>query len=333
MQNTIIASRERYRGVVDRKKDYLLKLNKDYEISFINRRYAAYFGSGPQKLIGCSYKSLVHESTHDLLFSILDDVRSGSATMTVELQILDAKGLSHWQEWNFAGILSDNGQVSEIQCIGRDVTDKKFRADTVEAKEEKIRRLAEVTSDLLWETDKSDVYTFVSPVVYGLLGYRPEEVLGKSPFDFMPANEAKRMKRIFEKLKSEGRPLKNIENIILHKNGSKITLETSGSPIFDRSGAVIGYRGIGRDVTVRKMAEENLSKQTTKRPNMSVKNSRGSNRLVPICASCKMVRDEKNTWNQIEDYLEAHFNINFSHGICPECVKRWYPEVFGGKKL
>ncbi|MCK5404292.1 MAG: hypothetical protein KAI75_03645 [Desulfobulbaceae bacterium] len=48
--------------------------------------------------------------------------------------------------------------------------------------------------------------------------------------------------------------------------------------------------------------------------------------FIPICASCKKIRDDKGYWNQIEAYIQKHSNAEFSHGICPECLKKLYPE-------
>jgi len=48
--------------------------------------------------------------------------------------------------------------------------------------------------------------------------------------------------------------------------------------------------------------------------------------LLPICAHCKKIRDDKGYWNQVEGYLSAHSELKFSHGICPECAKKYYPE-------
>ncbi len=49
--------------------------------------------------------------------------------------------------------------------------------------------------------------------------------------------------------------------------------------------------------------------------------------FVPICSSCKMIRDDEGYWNQIEEYITEHTGAQFSHGICPECSKRLYPEL------
>ena len=307
----------------------MLLLSKDYKISFINWPYANYFGfNEPKELIGRFYKELINESAYNPLFGSLDAVRSNSKAMTVELQILDPNGLSRWQEWDFTGVFDKNGQLSEIQCIGRDVTQSKLRTKKLEEKKEKFRKLSELTSDWLWEIDNNNVYTYVNPIVFDILGYRPEELLGKSPFDFMPAREAKRMKPFFQRLKAERRPLKAIENINRHKNGSEIILETSGVPIFDQAGAVIGYRGIDRNVTARGMAEKKLSEKTDRRMDMSGRDTSSAGSLIIICASCKKVHDENDIWSQIENYFRKHFNFTFSHGICPECAKKLYPELY-----
>jgi hypothetical protein len=48
--------------------------------------------------------------------------------------------------------------------------------------------------------------------------------------------------------------------------------------------------------------------------------------LIPICASCKKIRDDRGYWNQIEVYIREHSDADFSHGMCPECMKKWYPD-------
>jgi hypothetical protein len=52
------------------------------------------------------------------------------------------------------------------------------------------------------------------------------------------------------------------------------------------------------------------------------------NGLLPICAHCKKIRDDKGYWKQIESYIIEHSEAEFSHGICPECAKELYPEIF-----
>jgi PAS domain S-box-containing protein len=118
--------------------------------------------------------------------------------------------------------------------------------------------LVETTSDWVWEVDQNALYTYASPKVQDLLGYRPDEVIGKSPLDFMPPDEAKRIKSELQDLKKSHEPFSGLENMFLHKDGRQVLLETSGVPVFDQNGVFSGFRGIDRDITQRKQAEEAL---------------------------------------------------------------------------
>ena len=122
--------------------------------------------------------------------------------------------------------------------------------------EERYRALVETVSDWVWEVDENVAYTFVSPRVRDLLGYEPGEILGKTPFDLMPPDEALRVKEIFGPYAAKREPFPSIENANLHKDGHLVVFETSGAPFFDANGAFRGYRGVDREIGARKRAEE-----------------------------------------------------------------------------
>jgi PAS domain S-box-containing protein len=122
----------------------------------------------------------------------------------------------------------------------------------------KYQALLENTSDWVWEVDETGKYMYVSPQIHDLLGYDPQEIIGKTPFELMPKDEKERVAAIFYNIISEQRPFANLENKNLHKNGHLVILETSGVPFFDENGSFSGYRGIDRDITERKQAEEAL---------------------------------------------------------------------------
>ena len=124
--------------------------------------------------------------------------------------------------------------------------------------DDKFRALVETTSDIVWELNGKAVYTYISPQVYDTLGYRPEEVLGKTPFDFVPLQEARRLTKILIAAITSAQPIESIEVLNLHKNGQTIFLETSGVPFRDGNGALVGYRGIHRDVTRRRAADQQV---------------------------------------------------------------------------
>ncbi len=120
--------------------------------------------------------------------------------------------------------------------------DPDFRTfEKIEAPAEKALRqcgdrfqdMVERINDWVWEVDPNGVYTYASPRVRDFLGYDPEELIGKTPFDLMPETEAKRVGRIFREFVEKRQPFCAIENTNLHKNGLSIVLETNGVPFFD----------------------------------------------------------------------------------------------------
>jgi PAS domain S-box-containing protein len=131
-------------------------------------------------------------------------------------------------------------------------------AQALQQSEARFRSMVESTSDWFWEVDAQGVFTFSNNKVKDLLGYPPEDVLGKTPFDFMPPAEAKHVSWAFRDIAANRWPFSGLENVNLHRNGHEVVLETSGVPILDTAGNYLGYRGIDRDITARKQEQEAL---------------------------------------------------------------------------
>ncbi|NVN92918.1 MAG: EAL domain-containing protein [Desulfuromonadales bacterium] len=130
--------------------------------------------------------------------------------------------------------------------------------DALQASEDRLKDLVETISDWVWQTDENHVFTYSSFKVNEILGYEPSEIIGKTPFDLMPEEEACGIREIIHNFATFRMPFSFIENTNLHKAGHQITLETSGAPILDKRGDLCGYRGVSRDISGRKLAEEAL---------------------------------------------------------------------------
>ncbi|OQX20238.1 MAG: hypothetical protein BWK76_02015 [Desulfobulbaceae bacterium A2] len=128
----------------------------------------------------------------------------------------------------------------------------------LQASEGRFRALVETTCDFVWEVDRECRYVYASPKVYDILGYRPEELLGRATSAFLTVEEAVRLQPICHDITTGKRPFSSLVKTCLHKNGSRVVLETGGEPVLDNSGQLQGYRGIDRDITVRKQEEQLL---------------------------------------------------------------------------
>jgi len=103
-------------------------------------------------------------------------------------------------------------------------------------------------------------------------------------------------------------------------------------PIFSPAGSLVGAVHIARDVT-RRVRIQNERETLVSDLKKAVKQIKTLNGLLPICASCKKIRDDKGYWNFIESYIESHSQASFSHGLCPECMKDLYGDEVWYRKL
>ncbi|MCF6365033.1 MAG: PAS domain S-box protein [Bacteroidales bacterium] len=142
----------------------------------------------------------------------------------------------------------------------RDITERKKAEAAKLESETKFKTIVETVNDWIWEIDRNGVYTYSSPNAFSILGYTKNEILGKTPFDFMPEYEKTRINKIFTDIIKQGKPINKIENINIHKKGNEIILETRGVPFFDSNNNLLGYRGVDRDITYRKKTEKELIK-------------------------------------------------------------------------
>lgn len=167
-------------------------------------------------------------------------------------------------------------------------------------------------------------FVYVNSASAKILGYTPDEfyndptLLSKIVY---PED-----KPIFEKAFKEG--VKSDEPVILrlmHKNGNLLWTETLVSPIVDIDGQTIGYDSITRDITVEKKNQQEHERliMELEKALFEVKQLRG---LIPICAGCKKIRNDNGYWQAIESYLKEHADVEFTHSLCPDCIKKYYPE-------
>ena len=125
----------------------------------------------------------------------------------------------------------------------------------IQVSETRFRDVALASADWVWEVDLHGRYTYCSDKVFDVLGYRPEEMYGKHLLDFMPAYETERITPVIENVLSKQERMVDFENRTLTHDGREIILMTNGLPILDESGAMIGYRGVNKDVTAQRLDE------------------------------------------------------------------------------
>ena len=156
-------------------------------------------------------------------------------------------------------VRGEDGQVIGYQGIIRDITARRQAEEALKASEERFRDISYSMADWIWEVDAHGRYTFVAGRVKEILGYHPDEVIGKTTFDFMPLQEARRIGETFASIAEKKAPIKEMENWNLTKDGRLVCFLTSGVPILNERGELLGYRGVNKDVTEERKAQKELA--------------------------------------------------------------------------
>jgi PAS domain S-box-containing protein len=180
----------------------------------------------------------------------------------------------------------------------------------------------ENTNDAIYIHDFEGDIIEVNENACRMVGFAREELIGANLVKidkewYHPVHED------LERLLRDGHAVFKRENV--RKDGSVVPIEVSVK-IISREGKGI-VQAFVRDITERKKADkerEHLISELQK----ALSNVKKMSGLLPICASCKKIRDDRGYWNQVEKYVSDHSEAQFSHGICPECTKMLYPDIY-----
>lgn len=157
-----------------------------------------------------------------------------------------------------------------------------------------------------------------------LYGYSAAEALGQPALMIVPPALQQEARGLLRKLQNAG-CVEQLETTRTRKDGAEVHVSLTMSAIRDGTGRIIGASSIAYDITERKRIEaERL--ELIAHLNETLSKVKTLNGLLPICASCKKIRDDQGYWQKLETFVRQHSEAEFSHSICPDCMKQLYPE-------
>ena len=158
-------------------------------------------------------------------------------------------------------VFDAQGNLQKVIHIATEITVQKRAKEALEQSEKRFKDIAENALEWFWEVDAQGKYVYASPVVEKLIGYQPEELLNKHFYDLFHPDDREKLKEQAFAVIAAKQPFREFLNRNLHKDGREVWLLTSGLPVFDEKGELIGYRGVDTDITERKRAEEALQNE------------------------------------------------------------------------
>ncbi|MGD9127913.1 MAG: PAS domain S-box protein, partial [Planctomycetia bacterium] len=250
------------RAISDAALDAIVMMDPQGNAARWNPAAQRMFGYSPEEILGRNFHAVLALEEHQAaaLVGHAHFAKTGEGPVMGKVQEMKARrkdGTVFPIQITIAPIQLE-GQWWAVGII-RDITQQKRAEDELRLSESRFRDVAKSSSDWIWETDGNGVCTFCCEKVENCLGYSCEEIIGKSLYDVMPEEGKGRAKSAFNKLFTNKEPIKDLENRHITKDGREVVLLVNAVPILDEEGNITGCRGVNKDITERKQAEEKLA--------------------------------------------------------------------------
>ncbi len=252
-------SEARFRDVSDAAGEYILEIDLDGRYTFLTDRVKSVLGRDPQELMGQTpFAFMPQEVAKEHKKMMAEMVREKKEFERLEHPSIHKDGHVVWQQISGVPIIDQHGNLTGFRGAGLDITRRKNATAAIRASEERFRDVAEVASDWIWETDADLRFSYLSDRFAEVAGLDPGEVLGKTRSELASADPKDESWQSHLSDLSLRKPFRDFRYAVSKRDGGTLYWSTSGKPVYDGSGAFVGYRGTGTDITGRKQAEQRL---------------------------------------------------------------------------
>ena len=250
-------SEERYRNILESIQDGYSEIDLGGNFTFVNNMTCRHLGYTKQELIGMNYHQYTSEENGRKIKKLYTEVyKTGKPIDLTDHELISKDGTTATYELSVSLIRNAEGNPIGFRQTSRDITERKKAEEALRQSEERYRNILETMQEAYYETDLAGHFTFVNDALCRHLGYSKEELIGMNYRQYTDEENAKKLYQHYIGLYRTGQPIKPFEAGYVGKDGTKLLAEISVSLIRDSEGKPIGFRGISRDITERKQAEE-----------------------------------------------------------------------------
>jgi sigma-B regulation protein RsbU (phosphoserine phosphatase) len=229
------------------------------EIEYVNQFFTRLTGYARDELVGKTPRVLHSSHTPPEQYQRLWETLRDGREWRGEIQNRKKSGELYWALETITPLRDAKGDVTRYLAIQQDVTEQKRAKEALAESEERFRQVAEMAGEWLWEQDPQGRYAYSSAAVRNILGFAPEDILGKTYLDLLTVEDHEHWMTAapFASAGSQT-PFHHLVNQYRHKDGHKVYTESTGAPIFDERGKLRKWRGVDHDITARKAFEDAL---------------------------------------------------------------------------
>ena len=246
-------SKQRYRALVGDSYEAICLVDADGKITYLSPALHRMFGYAEGELLGADGFAVLHRDD----VSTIEELRrellaSRGASVSFECRARKKSGEWRWLQGIAVNMLDDPG-VSALVLNYRDVTHRRRAGQALRQGEHPGG-----VDDWVFEIDGEGRFSYCSPAIERMIGYKPEEVLGKPFYEFYFPESREKVRQFFSRLMSARTGWTDLVQRLRHKDGSECFVESSAVPRFDDNGRITGFRGSDRDVTSRTKFEQRV---------------------------------------------------------------------------
>ena len=347
-------------NIIENSQDAIVMNDATGCIARCNKYFYNMLGYGKDEVIGrYQYEfAPMAEGTYESSTGKTIDINSAFAEEAQQAMatLLETGRVSNWQtylmhknkkllpaEVNIVMLYDDKGNKIGYVGINRDITERKKAEQQLIETKDYLENIIKNSWDAIVIGDNTGRLTKCNRYFLNLIGYTEDEVIGRNMYEFAPTSDG-----LYESLDGgtvtideaffkQGRDsiatlfengnIANWQTYLISKSKKLIPVEENIVLLFDNAGNRIGSVGTLRDITERRRIENERERLIAELQEalVQVKTLSG---FIPICSSCKKVRNDSGYWEQVEAYISTRSEAEFTHSICPDCAKKLYPEIY-----
>ena len=265
-EKDLAESEEKYRSLIENSENPIFSFNPDETYRFVNYTFAKPFGKDPKEIIGKTPHEIFPLEEAEKRLTLVRNVFATGVKGEIEVKIVTVSREEKYFLTMVDPIKDETGKILWVSCLSRDITERKLAEIALAKSEELYRLLADHMTDTIWLMDLNLKTYYISPSIEKIRGYTLEEIALTPLQDQMPPESfnrvmiayAEEMERL--KVEPEYSFVRSLELEFYRKDGSKYWSENTFSLVRDNAGNPISIIGEGRDITLRKIQEEELIK-------------------------------------------------------------------------
>jgi len=324
-QKAVQASEARYQQIIEGSHEGIAVMDLAGRILRINPRLGEMLGRPARELVGTSIFSVMDAANIEIALSAIGRYEQKPRDR-YDLHLLHKNGSSICAWVSSSRVQDEDGGFVSVVWLVEDITAQELARAALAASEARFRTVTETASDAIVSVNEAGQIVLWNRAAQRVFGYTEAEIIGRPSMVLVPEESGEALKESLNRIVFSGQaglPRDVVELTGRRKDGSKFPGELSVAVHKTEMGTSI--TAIIRDITERKKAdaEREMLLASLENALTEVKTLSG---IIPICSGCKKIRNDKGFWDQVETYISKHSEAHFSHGLCPECLQKYYPE-------